>query len=207
MLTTNLSNVNQKLSLLNEKIKNASDEDELFAIMDFKRKRTEEKDELIRKINAIENESEVIRLDYEYDVDAITNQDNTALRRKVNGHIAKVISSIRCLRKDSSFIGSFYLYDINYHKDMIKHLLITDNDGYILSEVTIIQKGSEKNYRVQESGKTVFEVKSNGDAWVLYADRKKTVDELLHYMNTMMVGRESEDFVYQLNEDQIEWID
>jgi len=206
VLTTNLSIVNDKLSLLNEKIKNASDEDELFAIMDFKRKRTEEKDELIRKINAIENESEVVRLDYDYDIEEITNQDNTVLRRKVNGHVAKIISSIKCLRKDSSFMGSFYLYDISYHKDMIKHLLITNN-GNILNEVTILQKGTEKNYRVQEGGKTVFEVKSEGDLWVMYANRKKTIENLLYYMDVMMVGRESEDFVYQLNEDQIKWID
>lgn len=66
---------------------------------------------------------------------------------------------------------------------------------------------NERAYRVQEDGNTVFKVESNGIAWSLHASRKKTIDELLHYMNMMMVGREPEGFDYVLNEDMIEWID
>jgi hypothetical protein len=54
---------------------------------------------------------------------------------------------------------------------------------------------------------TVFKVESNGNAWVMYASRTKTIDDLLYYINTMMVGREPDDFAYQQNEDHIEWID
>ncbi|EKK5503521.1 recombinase family protein, partial [Enterobacter hormaechei] len=96
-----LSQVNNKLVVLNEKIKSASDEEELFAIMDFKRKRIAEKEDILNQINALENESEVVRLSYDYDIEEITNQDNTVLRRKTNEHIAKVVSSVKCLRMDS----------------------------------------------------------------------------------------------------------
>ncbi|HCD7317702.1 TPA: hypothetical protein NDZ39_005231, partial [Enterobacter chengduensis] len=71
----------------------------------------------------------------------------------------------------------------------------------------ISEKDNERTYQVREGGKTVFKVESNGNAWVLYASRTKTIDDLLYYITTMMVGREPDEFVYQLNEDQIEWID
>lgn len=206
-LKSTLSDINEKITLLNEKIKSANDEDELFAIMSFKRKRIAEKDEVITRINSLENESEVVRLVYDYDIEKIVNQDNTVLRRKTNEHISKIISSIKCLRMDSSYIGAYYMFDIEYHKDVLKHLLITDSSGNLVSEITITQQNNERIYRVQEDGNTVFKVESNGIVWSLHASRKKTIDDLLHYMNIMMVGREPEGFDYVLNEDMIEWID
>jgi hypothetical protein len=94
--------------------------------MEFKRKRILEKDELNQKISSLENESEIVRLNYNYDIDKLTDQDNTVLRRKANEHIAKVISAIKCRRIDSSYIGAYYLYDITYHRDILKHILIND---------------------------------------------------------------------------------
>lgn len=207
VLKRQLSDVNEKIVLLNDKVKSASDENELFAIMEFKRKRILEKDELNQKISALENESEIVRLNYNYDIDKLTDQDNTALRRKANEHIAKVISAIKCRRIDSSYIGAYYLYDITYHRDILKHILITDNSGKLISEITISEKDNERTYLVREEDQTVFKVESNGNAWVMYASRTKTIDDLLYYINTMMVGREPDDFAYQLNEDHIEWID
>lgn len=207
VLKRQLSDVNEKIVLLNDKVKSASDEDELFAIMEFKRKRILEKDELNQKISSLENESEIVRLNYNYDIDKLTDQDNTALRRKANEHIAKVISAIKCRRIDSSYIGAYYLYDITYHRDILKHILITDNSGKLISEITISEKDNERTYLVREEEQTVFKVESNGNAWVMYASRTKTIDDLLYYINTMMVGREPDDFAYQLNEDHIEWID
>lgn len=207
VLKRQLSDVNEKIVLLNDKVKSASDEDELFAIMEFKRKRILEKDELNQKISSLENESEIVRLNYNYDIDKLTDQDNTALRRKANEHIAKVISAIKCRRIDSSYIGAYYLYDITYHRDILKHILITDNSGKLISEITISEKDNERTYLVREEDQTVFKVESNGNAWVMYASRTKTIDDLLYYINTMMVGREPDDFAYQLNEDHIEWID
>lgn len=206
-LKSSLFDINEKITLLNEKIKSANDEDELFAIMSFKRKRIAEKDEVITRINSLENESEVVRLIYDYDIAKIVNQDNTVLRRKTNEHISKIISSIKCLRMDSSYIGAYYMFDIEYHKDVLKHLLITDSSGNLVSEITITQQNNERTYRVQEDGNTVFKVESNGIVWSLHASKKKTIDDLLHYMNMMMVGREPEGFDYVLNEDMIEWID
>ena len=206
-LKSTLSDINEKITLLNEKIKSANDEDELFAIMSFKRKRIAEKDEVITRINSLENESEVVRLVYDYDIEKIVNQDNTVLRRKTNEHISKIISSVKCLRMDSIYIGAYYMFDIEYHKDVLKHLLITDSSGNLVSEITITQQNNERIYSVQEDGNTVFKVESNGIVWSLHASRKKTIDDLLHYMNIMMVGREPEGFDYVLNEDMIEWID
>lgn len=202
-----LSDVNGKIALLNEKVQNANDESELFAIMEFKRKRILEKDELIAKINSLENQCEAVTLNYTYDIEQLTNQDNTVIRRKANEHIAKVISSVKCRRIDSSYIGAYYLYDITYHRDILKHILITDNSGKLISEITISEKDNERTYLVREEDQTVFKVESNGNAWVMYASRTKTIDDLLYYINTMMVGREPNDFAYQLNEDHIEWID
>ena len=202
-----LSDVNGKIALLNEKVQSANDESELFAIMEFKRKRILEKDELIAKINSLENQCEAVTLNYTYDIEQLTNQDNTVIRRKANEHIAKVISSIKCRRIDSSYIGAYYLYDITYHRDILKHILITDNSGKLISEITISEKDNERTYLVREEDQTVFKVESNGNAWVMYASRTKTIDDLLYYINTMMVGREPDDFAYQLNEDHIEWID
>ena len=206
-LKSTLSDINEKITLLNEKIKSANDEDELFAIMSFKRKRIAEKDEVITRINSLENESEVVRLVYDYDIEKIVNQDNTVLRRKTNEHISKIISSIKCLRRDSGYIGAYYMFDIEYHKDVLKHLLITDSSGNLVSEITITQQNNERTYRVREDGNTVFKIESNGIAWSLHASRKKTIDDLLHYMYMMMVRREPEGFDYVLNEDMIEWID
>ncbi|WP_324662132.1 recombinase family protein [Enterobacter bugandensis] len=202
-----LSDVNGKIALLNEKVQSANDESELFAIMEFKRKRILEKDELIAKINSLENQCEAVTLNYTYDIEQLTNQDNTVIRRKANEHIAKVISSVKCRRIDSSYIGAYYLYDITYHRDILKHILITDNSGKLISEITISEKDNERTYVVREEDQTVFKVESNGNAWVMYASRTKTIDDLLYYINTMMVGREPDDFAYQLNEDHIEWID
>lgn len=202
-----LQQTNNKLLELNEKIKSANDEEELFAIMEFKRKRNIEKEELIAKINSIENASEVVRLSYNYDIGEISNQDNTVLRRKTNENISKVVASIKCLRTDSSYIGAYYSYDITYHKDIIKHLLLTDNNGALLSEISIYQKNNERTYIVKEDKEIVFRVESNGDVWVLYASRKKSINDLLHYINVMMVGREPDTFSFVLNEDMIEWID
>ncbi|HDC4616750.1 TPA: hypothetical protein O8U41_004658, partial [Enterobacter cloacae] len=202
-----LSDVNEKIALLNEKVQSVNDESELFAIMEFKRKRILEKDELIAKINSLENQCEAVTLNYTYDIEQLTNQDNTVLRRKANEQIAKVISSVKCHRVDSSLLGAYYLYDITYHREVLKHILITDNSGKLISEIAISEKNKERTYQVREDGKTVFKVESNGNAWVLYASRTKTIDDLLYYITTMMVGREPDEFAYQLNEDQIEWID
>ncbi|MEG6040612.1 hypothetical protein NFK84_08285 [Enterobacter ludwigii] len=202
-----LQQTNNKSLELNEKIKSANDEEELFAIMEFKRKRNIEKEDLIAKINSIENVSEVVRLSYNYDIGEISNQDNTVLRRKTNENISKVVSSIKCLRTDSSYIGAYYSYDITYHKDILKHLLLTDSNGALLSEISIYQKNNERTYIVKEDKEMVFRVESNGDIWVLYASRKKSIDDLLYYINVMMVGREPDSFAYVLNEDMIEWID
>ncbi|WP_269134777.1 recombinase family protein [Pseudescherichia vulneris] len=202
-----LFDVNEKIALLNEKVQSASDENELFAIMEFKRKRILEKDELIAKIHALENQCEAITLNYTYDIEQLTNQDNTVLRRKANEHIAKVISSVKCLRKDSSLLGAYYLYDITYHREVLKHILITNNRGELLREITITEKGNVRNYLVKDHDKIVFKVEVTGNVWVLHASRNSTIDELLHYMNVMMVGREPEGFEYQINEDMIEWID
>jgi hypothetical protein len=90
-----LSDVNEKIVLLNDKVKSAREKMN-FAIMEFKRKRILEKDELNQKISSLENESEIVRLNYNYDIDKLTDQDNTVLRRKANEHIAKVISAIKC---------------------------------------------------------------------------------------------------------------
>ena len=202
-----LSDVNEKIALLNEKVQSANDENELFAIMEFKRKRILEKDELIAKIHALENQCEAVTLNYTYDIEQLTNQDNTVLRRKANEHIAKVISSVKCLRKDSSLLGAYYLYDITYHREVLKHILMTNNRGELLREITITEKGNVRNYLVKDHDKTVFKVEVTGNVWVLHASRNSTIDELLHYMSVMMVGREPEGFEYQINEDMIEWIE
>lgn len=146
--------------------------------MEFKRKRNIEKEDLIAKINSIENASEVVRLSYNYDIGEISNQDNTVLRRKTNENISKVVASIKCLRTDSSYIGAYYSYDITYHKDILKHLLLTDNNGALLSEISIYQKNNERTYIVKEDKEMVFRVESNGDVWVLYASRKKSINNL-----------------------------
>ncbi|WP_368529428.1 hypothetical protein [Enterobacter cloacae] len=162
---------------------------------------------MIAKINSIENASEVVRLSYNYDIGEISNQDNTVLRRKTNEQIAKVVSSVRCLRMDSSYIGAYYLYDISYNKDIIKHLLLTNNDGVLLSEISINEINNQRVYSVKEDNKIVFKVESNGDVWVFHVSRQKSIDELLYYINVMMVGREPEGFAYEVNEDMIEWVD
>jgi hypothetical protein len=202
-----LSDVNGKIALLNEKVQSANDESELFAIMEFKRKRILEKDELIAKINSLENQCEAVTLNYTYDIEQLTNQDNTVLRRKANEHIAKVISSVKCHRVDSSLLGAYYLYDITYHREVLKHILITNNRGDLLREITITEKDNVRNYVVKDNDKIVFKVEVAGNVWVLHASRKSTIDELLHYMSVMMVGREPEGFEYQINEDMIEWVD
>lgn len=206
-LTNLLADINNKISALNEKIKSASDEEELFAIMEFKRKRINEKEDLVNQINALENASEVVRLSYDYDIAEITNQDNAVLRRKTNEHVSKVISSVKCLRMDSSYIGAYYLYDITYHKDILKHLLLTNNNGSLLSEISIYQSNNQRIYSVKEANEIVFKVEAQGNVWVLYASRKKSIDDLMYYMSVMMVGREPETFDLIVNEDMIEWID
>lgn len=100
-----------------------------------------------------------------------------------------------------------YLINIQYYTDVLKHVLIMNNSGSLISEITITEKENERIYQVREDGVTVFKVESDGNAWVLNASRTKKIDDLLTYINVMMVGREPEGFVYQLNEDQIEWID
>ncbi|MCF8582593.1 hypothetical protein L2X67_22765 [Enterobacter ludwigii] len=82
-----------------------------------------------------------------------------------------------------------------------------NNNGVLLSEISIYQKNNERTYIVKEDKEMVFKVESNGDIWALYASRKKSINDLLHYINVMMVGREPDTFSFALNEDMIEWID
>jgi len=135
-LKRQLSDISSKIDALNVQMQSASDEEELFLLMGFKRKRITERETITEQIYKIENESHIVKLKYEYDIKAISDQDNTVLRRKTNMHLSNVISSIKCGRFDLSD-GTIYIYDISYHKDVLKHVLITDNRCNLRSMITI----------------------------------------------------------------------
>lgn len=135
-LKSQLSDISSKIDALNVQMQSASDEQDLFLLLDFKRKRITERETITEQIYKIENESHIVKLNYDYDIKAISDQDNTVLRRKTNMHISNVISSINCGRFDLSD-GTIYIYDISYHKDVLKHVLITDNRCNLRSMITI----------------------------------------------------------------------
>jgi len=161
-----------------------------------------ERDELASKI-AGHNLTSYEKVDY--DIESIVNQENWELRQKANIELKKIIKQIQVQRRGDEKV--LYLINIQYYTDILKHVLIMNNSGSLISEITITEKENERIYQVREDGETVFKVESDGDAWVLNASRTKKIDDLLTYISVMMVGREPEGFVYQLNEDQIEWID
>ena len=135
-LKRQLSDISSKIDALNVQMQSASDEEELFLLMGFKRKRITERETITEQIYKIENESNIVKLNYDYDIRAISDQDNTVLRRKTNMHLSNVISSIKCGRFDLSD-GTIYIYDISYHKDVLNHVLITDNRCNLRSMITI----------------------------------------------------------------------
>jgi len=135
-LKSQLSDISSKIDALNVQMQSASDEQDLFLLLDFKRKRITERETITEQIYKIENESHIVKLNYDYDIKAISDQDNTVLRRKTNMHLSNVISSIKCGRFDLSD-GTIYIYDISYHKDVLKHVLITDNRCNLRSMITI----------------------------------------------------------------------
>jgi len=135
-LRSQLSDISSIIDALNVQIQSASDEQDLFVLLDFKRKRITERETITEQIYKIENESHIVKLNYDYDIKAISDQDNTVLRRKTNMHLSNVISSIKCGRFDLSD-GTIYIYDISYHKDVLKHVLITDNRCNLRSMITI----------------------------------------------------------------------
>ena len=135
-LKSELSGINAKIDALNVQMQGASDEEELFLLMSFKRKRIAERETITTQITKMENESHIVKLHYDYDVKSICDQDNTVLRRKTNMHLSNVISSIKCGRFDLPN-ETIYIYDISYHKDVFKHVLITDNRCNMRSMITI----------------------------------------------------------------------
>ncbi|QFH49347.1 recombinase family protein [Leclercia adecarboxylata] len=135
-LKSHLSDISSKIDALNVQMQSASDEEELFLLMGFKRKRITERETIAEQIYKIENESHIVKLNYDYDIKAISDQNNTVLRRKTNMHLSNVISSIKCGRFDLSDV-TIYIYDISYHKDLLKHVLITDNRCNLRSMITI----------------------------------------------------------------------
>jgi len=135
-LKSQLSDISSKIDALNVQMQSASDEQDLFLLLDFKRKRITERETITEKIYKLENESHIVKLNYDYDIKAISDQNNTVLRRKTNMHLSNVISSIKCGRFDLSD-GTIYIYDISYHKDVLKHVLITDNRCNLRSMITI----------------------------------------------------------------------
>ncbi|MEC3939859.1 hypothetical protein VOF76_27575, partial [Leclercia adecarboxylata] len=135
-LKSQLSDISSKIDALNVQMQSASDEEELFLLMGFKRKRIAERETISEQIYKIENESHIVKLNYDYDIKAISNQNNTVLRRKTNMHLSNIISSIKCGRFDLSD-GTIYIYDISYHRDVLKHVLITDNRCNLRSMITI----------------------------------------------------------------------
>ncbi len=135
-LKSQLSDISSKIDALNVQMQSASDEEELFLLMGFKRKRIAERETIAEQIYKIENESHIVKLNYDYDIKAISNQNNTVLRRKTNMHLSNIISSIKCGRFDLSD-GTIYIYDISYHRDVLKHVLITDNRCNLRSMITI----------------------------------------------------------------------
>lgn len=139
-LQNQLVAVNAKIDELNGNMKNAVDEDDLILLLSFKRKRVAERDELITKINLLENEDSVLTLNYNYDVEEICNHDNSTLRRKTNIHIGKIIKAIKCGRYDYGEEVR-YIFDIAYHKDILRHVLITDNRCNLVTNISIRKKG------------------------------------------------------------------
>lgn len=135
-LRSQLSEISSIIDALNVQVQSASDEQDLFVLLNFKRKRITERETITEQIYKIENESHIVKLNYDYDIKAISDQDNTVLRRKTNMHLSNVISSIKCGRFDLSD-GTIYIYDISYHKDVLKHVLITDNRCNLRSMITI----------------------------------------------------------------------
>lgn len=139
-LRNQLVAVNAKIDELNGNMKNAVDEDDLILLLSFKRKRVTERDELTTKINLLENEDSVLTLNYNYDIEEICNHENSTLRRKTNIHIGKIINTIKCGRYDYGKEVR-YIFDIAYHKDILRHVLITDNRCNLVTNISIRKKG------------------------------------------------------------------
>ena len=146
LLRNQLVAVNAKIDELNSNMKNAVDEDDLILLLNFKRKRMVERDELITRINQLETESSMLTLDYNYDIEEICNHDNSTLRRKTNIHIGKVIRSIKCGRYDYGE-SVRYIFDIAYHKDFLKHVLITDNRCNLITNISIWKREEVTTYQ------------------------------------------------------------
>lgn len=146
LLRNQLVAVNSKLDELNSNMQNVVDESDLILLLNFKRKRTEERDELIKRINQLETESSILTLDYNYDIEEICNHENSTLRRKTNIHIGKVIQSIKCGRYDYGESVK-YIFDISYHKDFLKHVLITDNRCNLITNISIWKREEITTYQ------------------------------------------------------------
>lgn len=160
-------------------------------------------DDVLKQLERMTDTQSIPVLDY--DLESILDPMNVELRAKVRKELKLVLSKITY-----RVLDKYILVELQYFTDVLKHVLVIDNKrggGEVETEITITQKDGVRVYQVQEDGKVVFKVESNGDVWVLHASRSKTIDDLLYYMNIMMVGREPEGFEYLLNEDFIEWLD
>ncbi|WP_431712664.1 recombinase family protein [Serratia marcescens] len=99
------------------------------------------------KISKLEEEISSIKaseypLDFDFNVNDITNQNNIELRQKCNIQIKKSIKSIS-FNKDDKVI----IIDIKYFTDVLKHVLILDNKtGGVVSSISIIKEGDAINY-------------------------------------------------------------
>lgn len=160
-LKNQLIDVNTKISELNSKMSQVSDETDLFLLMDFKRKRFAEREDLLSRIAKLENESIVLNLEYDYDIDAICDHDNTTLRRRTNVHISKVVQNILCGRYDIDNEPQYY-FDVSYHKDILRHVLITDKRCNLIKSISIQRSGTITIYKTPS-----FSLEVDGDDLII----------------------------------------
>ncbi|MBE5213691.1 recombinase family protein [Pectobacterium sp. A535-S3-A17] len=173
-----------------------------FAMID-EQSQAEDKLKVLKELLSSKLDSaNITRVEFSDDIHDVKNIEE---RARLEVELKKVIKRIDILSESKN---KFIIADIQYYNDdHVKHvLLINKKNGTINAVGEISQKNGWRTYSFSENSRLIFRVESNGDIWTVQASNGQSIEDIRMYM-TMMVGREPDDFDYQINEDCIEWLE
>lgn len=133
VLKEKLRVLNDTIEEFNTEIKEADSNVILSLVRHLKIKQKE-------KIN-IENELSEIEIsfeseDYMYDIEEVIDQANVELRQKTNVALKKVIRDIKLSRVEHDK-QDYYFIVVNYHSDILQHLIVIDKLGQLKSQCSV----------------------------------------------------------------------
>lgn len=133
ILREKLRVLNESIDEFNAEIKD-SDSDVILSLVRHLKKKLKEKTEIESELEGVDISYEP--KEYNYNIDEVINQENIELRQKTNVVLRKVIRDIKISRVSHNG-EDYYLIVMNYHSDIVQHLLVINKFGVVQAECSV----------------------------------------------------------------------